>query len=87
VPYVATRRHGRSFSVAMSPATTAIQVTLMTPNAKSEAIRAQQQPTHQAPFSTPMRSAPDHPPRHDPRRKPSGLRHLPRQAFLSGVSS
>ena len=73
--------------MAMSPATMAIQVTLMTPRAKSDAIRAQQQPTHHAPFLAPMRTAPDHPSRHDPRRAPSGLRHLPRQTSLSGVSS
>ena len=71
----------------MIAATTAIQVTLMTPKANSEAIKAQQQPTHHAPFVAPMRSAPDQPSRHDPRSAPSGLRHLPRHAFLSGVSS
>ena len=34
-----------------------------------------------------MRSAPPTPSRHDPRRKPSGLRHLPRHTSFSGVSS
>ena len=71
----------------MRPATIAIQIGLMTPRANSDAIRAQQQPTHQAPFLIPMRSAPDHPSRHDPRSRPSGLRHLLRQTFFSGVSS
>ena len=35
VPYEATRRHGSVFSTAIRPATTAIQVRLMMPNAKS----------------------------------------------------
>src|SRR5437763_8648173 len=60
---------------------------LMTPSAKSDAISAQQQPTHQAPFFRPMRSAPAQPSRQEPSNRPSGLRHLPRQTFLSGVSS
>ena len=54
VPYVAIRRHGTVFSKAMRPATTAIHTTLMIPNAKSDAISAQQQPTHQAPFLVPI---------------------------------
>jgi hypothetical protein len=40
--------------------------------ANSGAMRAQQRPTYEAPFLTPMRSGPDHPSRHDLRRKPSG---------------
>src|SRR5213593_1210360 len=87
VPYVATRRQGSVFSIAISPATTAIQMTLMIPSAKNDAISAQQQPTHQAPFFMPMRSAPDQPSRQEPSKRPSGLRHLPRQTSLSGVSS
>ena len=71
----------------MSPATTAIHTTLMIPNAKSDAMSAQQQPTHQAPFLAPIRSAPDQPSRHEPSRKPSGLRHFPRQTSFNGVSS
>ena len=59
----------------------------MTPSANSDAISAQQQPTHQAPFFAPICSAPAGPSRHEPSRKPSGLRHLPRQTSLSGVSS
>jgi hypothetical protein len=87
VPYVATRRHGRVFSIAINPATTAIQVTLITPSAKSDAISAQQQPTHHAPLPSPMRNAPDHPARQEPRSVPRGLRHFPRQTSLRGVSS
>ena len=87
VEYVATRRHGNVFSTAISPATTAIHDTLMTPRANSDAISAQQQPTHQAPFLTPIRTAPPTPSRHQPSRAPSGLRHLPRQTSFSGVSS
>ena len=45
----------------MSPATTAIQTRLITPSANSDAISAQQQPTHQAPCRTPIRSAPEAP--------------------------
>src|ERR1700755_271019 len=71
----------------MSPATTAVHARLMTPSANSDAISAQQQPTHQAPFFAPIRPAPDAPSRQPPSRNPSGLRHLPRQTSLSGVSS
>src|SRR3954471_13656985 len=87
VPYVAHRRHGSVFSMAMSPATNAIHVMLMTPSANSDAISAQQQPTHHAPFFAPIRRPPDTPSRQEPSRKPSGLRHLPRQTFFNGVSS
>src|SRR6266567_2552058 len=59
----------------------------MIPSAKNEAMSAQQQPTHQAPFWAPIRSAPNRPSRHEPSNNPSGLRHLPRQASLSGVTS
>ena len=76
VPQVATRRQGTSFSAAISAATNAIQPTLMIPSAKSDAMSAQQQPTHQAPCAAPIRSAPAFPPRHEVRRNPSGLRHL-----------
>src|SRR6185503_14819511 len=47
VPYMATRRHGRSFSTAMSAATKAVHAMLITPRANSDAISAQQHPTHQ----------------------------------------
>src|SRR6187397_693013 len=87
VPYVASRRHGIVFSIAISPATTAIQVTLITPSAKSDAISAQQQPTHHAPLPTPIRNVPAHPERQEPSSVPSGLRHFPRQTSLRGVSS
>ena len=86
-PYVATRRHGSSFSTAMIPAMNAIQVMLMTPRANNAAISAQQHPTHQAPILVPMRSAPTFPSRQDPSSSPSGLLHLPRQTSFSGVSS
>ncbi len=66
---------------------TAIHVMLMIPNAKSEAMSAQQQPTHQAPFFAPIRSAPARPSRQLPSRNPSGLWHLERHTSLSGVSS
>src|SRR5947207_15850012 len=62
-------------------------MTLMIPSANNDAIKAQQQPTHQAPLRRPITTAPDGPARHDPRSAPSGLRHLPRQTSLSGVSS
>src|SRR5437879_44170 len=87
VPEEAARRHGMVFSNAMSAAITAIHTTLMIPNANSAAIRAQQQPTHHAPFFAPIRSAPDRPSRHEPSRNPSGLRHFPRQTSFNGVSS
>ena len=71
----------------MSAATNAIQTMLMTPSANSEAISAQQQPTHHAPCPTPIRSEPTRPSRQAPSRNPSGLRHFRRQTSLSGVSS
>ena len=87
VPWEASRRHGTVFSKAMRPATTAIQTMLKMPNANSAAIRAQQQPTHQAPLLAPIRRAPDGPSRQEPSRKPSGLRHFPRHTSFNGVSS
>jgi hypothetical protein len=50
-------------------------------------MRAQQQPTHQAPWAAPIRRAPVGPFRQEVSRNPSGLRHLERQTFLNGVSS
>jgi hypothetical protein len=72
--------------MAIRPATTAIHGTLITPRANSDAIKAQQQPTHQAPFFIPIYRAPNSPSRQDPRSMPSGLRHLPRHTSLSGDS-
>src|SRR3954466_11522910 len=71
----------------MRAATNAIHATLITPSANSDAMSAQQHPTHQAPFFVPIRSAPTDPSRHEPSSAPSGLRHLPRQMSFSGVSS
>src|SRR5256885_13160253 len=48
---------GSSFSEAIKAAMTIIQVMLINPSANSDAISAQQQPTHQAPCTTPMRRA------------------------------
>src|SRR5215475_4340013 len=78
VPHVATRSHGISFSAAISAETNAIQTMLMIPSAKSDAISAQQQPAHHAPFLTPIAYEPRRPERHEPRSELSGLRHLPR---------
>src|SRR6476661_5386747 len=58
-----------------------------TPSANSAAMSAQQQPTHHAPFFAPIWNAPSRPARQEPSKKPSGLRHLPRQTSLSGVNS
>src|SRR5258705_3248451 len=60
---------------------------LMTPSANSDAISAQQHPTHHAPCLAPICSAPGRPSRQDPRRKPSGLRQCRRHMVFSGVSS
>src|SRR5215207_5765324 len=87
VAYVIARPNGTVFSSAIRAATNAIQARLITPSANSDAIRAQQQPTHQAPCRAPMLSAPHVPPRQELSRKPSGLRHLPRQTSFIGVSS
>jgi len=84
---VAAIREGRSFSTAISIATTTIQAMLITPSANSAAIRAQQQPTHHAPCSIPMRSAPSRPSRHASRMNDSGPRQRVRQAFFNGVNS
>src|SRR5580700_385240 len=81
------RRHGRVFSAVITAATTAIHTRLITPSAKSAAMRAQQHPTHHAACLDPISTAPADPSRQSPSRKPSGLRHLARHAFFSGVSS
>ena len=47
----------------------------MTPSAKSEAMSAQQQPTHHAPWRMPIRTEPARPSRQEPSRNPRGLRH------------
>ena len=56
MPQVAARRHGTVFSSAISAATNAIQVRLMTPSANSAAISAQQQPKHQPACLEPISS-------------------------------
>ena len=71
----------------MIAATNAIHAMLMTPSAKSDAMSAQQQPTHHAPWRAPICSEPARPPRHAPSRNPRGLRHFERQTSFSGVSS
>jgi hypothetical protein len=63
-----------------------IQPTLITPRANNAAISPQQQPTHQAPWASPIRSAPIRPGCQAFMRNIIGLRHLFRQAFFSGVS-
>ena len=77
---------GSSFSEAIKAAMTIIQVMLINPSTNSDAISAQQQPTHQAPCTTPMRRAPAPPSRHRGRRKSSGPRQRRRQASFAGVS-
>jgi hypothetical protein len=57
---------------------------LVTLNANSDAISAQQHLAHQAPCFAPIRSARQRPSRQGPSREPSGLRHLPRQTSLRG---
>ena len=87
MPQVAARRHGIVFSNVISAAMSAIHVMLMTPSANSPAISAQQQPRHQAACLDPISSAPRFPSRQAPKRNPNGLRHFPRHASFSGVSS
>ena len=64
----------------------AIQPRLITPSANSAAISAQQQPTHQPPWMTPIRSAPSRPGRQWLIRNPNGLRQWRRQTSFNGVS-
>jgi len=78
--------HGSSFSAAISAAISSIHPTLITPSANRPAISAQQQPTHQAPCSTPMRSAPVGPSRHACVMNCSGPRQRRRHASFAGVS-
>ena len=87
IPIDVPRAHGSSFSAAISAATNAIHGMLITPSANSAAMRAQQQPTHQAPCSTPRRKAPSDPSRQPPNRNDIGDRHFFRQARFIGVSS
>src|SRR5262249_31667533 len=78
--------HGSSRSTAISPATRSIHPTLITPSAKSAAMRAQQQATHHAPWPRPMRSAPRAPGRQPPIRKVNGALQRARQRHLAGVT-
>ena len=78
--------HGNNFSRATTAAITTAHVMLIRPSANSVAISAQQQPTHQAPCSMPMRAAPIRPDRQEPTTNASGLRHFARQTSLRGVS-
>src|SRR4029077_7083826 len=82
----ATRLRGRSFSIAISTAAPIIHGMLMIPRANSEAMIAQQHPTHHAPCTTPMRSAPAVPSRQLCSTKSSGARQRRRQASFAGVS-
>jgi hypothetical protein len=61
IPRLAIAFHGKSFSTAINPAMNAIQPMLITPSENRAAIRAQQQPTHQPPWITPIRKAPSRP--------------------------
>ena len=83
---LATAFHGKSFSSAIRAAIKTIHPMLITPRAKSAAIRPQQQPTHQPPCSTPMRSAPIRPARQCMSTNVIGFRQCRRQTSLSGVS-
>ena len=78
-------REGSS-SIAIKAATRTVQARLMTPRANRAAISAQQQPRHHAACRRPS-PGPRGPSRQAPSRNPSGLRHLTRQAPLSGVNS
>ena len=86
MPRFAHAVQGSSFSSAISAAMNAIQPMLITPSANSAAIRAQQQPTHQAPCSMPILIAPRRPGRQAVNRNASGLLHRFRQASLRGVN-
>ena len=63
IPRLTSRFLGTSFSIATRAAMKTIHVTLIAPSANSAAISAQQQPTHQAPCSSPSISAPPTPSR------------------------
>ena len=77
---------GSTFSAKITAATITIHVRLITPTAKSTSISAQQQPTHQSPCSTPIRSAPSAPPCQRCSTKWNGVRQWRRQICFIGVS-
>jgi len=76
---------GATFSIATRTASAAIQRIFMTPPTNSSAISAQQQPRQLSPWRRPIRHAPQSPSRQSLIRKPSGERHVRRQAVLRGV--
>ena len=86
MPRLASAFHGKSFSTAIRAAMNAIQPRLITPSANSAAISAQQQPTHQPPWTTPMRRLPSRPACQCCIRNANGLRQCRRQTSFSGVS-
>ena len=80
------RPQGSAFSTSTKKAIAAIQRKLITPPTKSSPISAQQQPRQKAPWTRPMRKAPDAPPRHCAAKKGTGARQWSRQACFHGVS-
>src|SRR5436190_17847365 len=82
----AAMRDGNSFSTAISAAMNAIQPMLITPSANSAAISAQQQPTHQAPCTAPIRNAPYRLGRQFSITNITGPLQRVRQAFFAGVT-
>ena len=63
-----------------------IHVMLITPTAKRTSISAQQQPTHHAPCTIPIRSAPEEPLCQWCMTKLRGVRQWRRQTRFNGVS-
>ena len=86
IPRLATVFHGSSFSIAIRAAMNAIQPRLITPSANSAAIKAQQQPMHQPPWTIPIRRLPSRPACQCCIRNANGLRQWRRQTSFQGVS-
>ena len=86
VANLAPRPQGPTFSSATSTAISPIHVRLITPSANSAAIRAHEHPRHHPPLRRPVTSAPGRVFCQEVSRNRRGLRHLKRNARLSGVS-
>ena len=76
---------GAIFSISTNTVSAAIQMRFITPSTNKRAMINQQQPRQKIPCSSPIRKAPALPSFQLVIRKPMGVLHLFKQAFLIGV--
>ena len=80
----ARRLIGSDFSAKISAVISAIAAMFIMPSGKRMTKSNQQQPRQYVPCSTPIRSAPPGPSRHEFRSQDMGERHFERQILFSG---